>query len=133
MANKNLESKTLENKSLGSKIRESIIDAVKISAVSGALAFVGLTKDCAKLPERIGIDLTQMPSLTFPLLAFDFGAGAFAGYKDRIAASIAIYGATLIPEIYDIFNHGDLTEVGKRALAKTIVYGGGYALGHIFK
>ena len=129
MAGKN----TNQTKSLTEKVRSNVIDGVKITAVSGVLAFLGLNKSCLSLPSKIGITSAEITGLQTAIMAFDVGAGVFAGFNNKYGASLAIYTATLIPELYDVFKTGDLTDIGKRVLAKTIVYGGSYALGYIFK
>jgi hypothetical protein len=119
-----------DNSKLIEKIREKTIDGVKITAVSGALTLLDLTRSCSKLPEKIGISIDPSGVQT-ALMAFDVGAGAFAGYTNKYGTSLAIYGATLLPEVYNVCAGGDLAEAGKMALAKTIMYGGAYALGYI--
>ena len=115
------------------KMRGIAIDGVKIAATSGILAFLGISEECSSLSEKIGIANSDTTGLQTALLAFDVGAGVFAGLKERYGVSIAVYAATLIPDVKDIFSGGDLAETGKRFLAKTIVYGGSYALGYILK
>jgi len=122
-----------QNKSLTERLKETAIDGVKIAATSGALAFLGLNRSCSNLPEYIGIASTDTSGLQTALMAFDVGAGAFAGFKNKYGASLAVYAVTLIPEIHDVFATGDIADAGKRALAKTIVYGGSYTLGYIFR
>lgn len=114
-------------------IRNTAIDGVKVVATSSVLAFFGLAKSCSKLPSEIGITVNENSSGAFiGAAAFDLGAGAFAGYTGRYAASLMTYGATLIPEIYDIFSGGDIKEASKIFFAKTLVYGGGWGLGYFF-
>ena len=118
---------------ISKKMKETVIDGVKISAVSGVLAYFGLNKSCSELPQEIGLGLTDVSGLQTALMAFDVGAGAFAGNRERYGASLFIYGATLIPEINEFFIGGDLLEAGKKVLAKTIVYGASYGLGYFFR
>ena len=108
-------------------------DLVKIIATSGVLAFLGLTRSCTEIPKEMGIPIEDPSGLVLATMAFDVGAGAFAGFRDKYKASLAVYGATLLPDVYNVLTTGDLVEAGKMVLAKTIVYGASYALGYIFR
>ncbi len=106
-------------------------DAAKITAVSAAMAFFSLTETCYKLPQQIGINY-EISGLQGAIMAFDVGAGAFAGYTKKHITSAVVYFATVVPDANEVFANGNVEDGLQRILAKTIIYGGSYFLGHIF-
>jgi hypothetical protein len=127
------ESESKKEITLTHKVKTVFADYVKVAATSAVLAYIGLTKECSSVPKSIGLASPETSGLQSALCAIDVGAGAFAGYTKRYFASLTAFAASLYPEISDILqSSGNAEEIGKRVLAKTIVYGASYALGHIF-
>ncbi len=107
-------------------------DVLLIFSGTTLLAFLTGVRSYFSSHDKL-VSLIESGNLYQTFLSFlDGGAGIFAGINDRYSASLIVYGATLIPEFLELYN-GDASDVARRVLIKTFLYGASYGLGRLFR
>lgn len=117
---------------LVSKLGGILKDGVYVVAATGAIALTTIPRHLITITEKMGIEPTYASSLDTALMTFGAAAGAVSGITKRLGVSLAVYTATLIPEIYDLCT-GEPNEALRGFLAKTVIYGVGYTVSSVVK